>query len=123
VLYEKYGHRVVYDTQIKVEARLSTVLRERNCNWRPTRSNELVEIQSRLSLVEIGGKRCAKMGDFKIKKILKLRNMGGTEREADASGMVEVDLVFFSHSKASLYIVVGYERCIDNKGQTFEMGL
>lgn len=34
-LYEKYGHRVVYDACSKPEAWLSTVIKDDNWNWRP----------------------------------------------------------------------------------------
>jgi hypothetical protein len=35
VLYEKYGHRVVYDACSKPKAWLSTVIKDDNWNWGP----------------------------------------------------------------------------------------
>jgi hypothetical protein len=71
--YEKYGYQVVYDAHSKMEARLSTVIREEKWNWRPARSEELVELQSRLSLVEIGEKDVpnwviAKSGKYQVRR-------------------------------------------------------
>jgi hypothetical protein len=54
VLYEKYGHRVIYDAHSKLEARLDSVIIDGHWNWRPARSDQLVNIQSKLSLVPLG---------------------------------------------------------------------
>jgi hypothetical protein len=54
VLYEIYGHRVIYDACSKPEAWLSTVIRDGDWNWRLARPDSLVEIQSNLCLVNIG---------------------------------------------------------------------
>jgi hypothetical protein len=42
------GHRAVYDAQSKVEAKLSTVLKEKNWNWnwKPARSKALVTFKA-----------------------------------------------------------------------------
>jgi hypothetical protein len=56
VLHVKYGPRVIYDAQNKLDARLSTVIKDVQWMWRPAQSNILVEIQSQLSLVPLGGK-------------------------------------------------------------------
>jgi hypothetical protein len=45
-----------------------------------------------------------------------LVNATQRSQNADASGMVEVDLVSSSYSKASICIMVGYERCVHNRG-------
>jgi hypothetical protein len=45
--YEKYGYQVVYDAHSKMEARLSTVIREEKWNWRPARSEELVVLREK----------------------------------------------------------------------------
>ncbi len=55
------------------------------------------------------GEGCAEMGDFQVWEIYKFRDMGNTERQTNANGMVEVDLVSSSYSKASFCIMVGYE--------------
>lgn len=73
VPYEKYGYQVVYDAHSKMEARLSTVIREEKWNWRPARSEELVKLRSRLSLVEIGEKDVpkwviAKSGKYQVQR-------------------------------------------------------
>jgi hypothetical protein len=56
VLYEKYGHRVIYDAHSKLEARLDSVIKDGQWNWRPARLDQLVNIQSKLSLVSFGDK-------------------------------------------------------------------
>jgi hypothetical protein len=48
-------NNVVYDAQSKPEARLSTVIKDGNLNWRPARSEQMADIQSSLYLVKIGG--------------------------------------------------------------------
>jgi hypothetical protein len=53
-LIEKYGYRIVYDAHSRLEARLSSVISNGNWNWRPARSNDLVDIQARLPEVRIG---------------------------------------------------------------------
>ena len=54
ILLEKYGYRVVYDAQSRVDAKLSFVIYNGDRLWRPTRSEALVEIQSRLSEIRLG---------------------------------------------------------------------
>ena len=54
VLYEKYGHRVIYDTHSKVEARLDSIIQNNQCYWPTAHSDHLVNIQSRLCMVPIG---------------------------------------------------------------------
>ena len=49
-------NNVVYDAQSKPKARLSTVIKDGNLNRRPTRSEQMVDIQSNLYLVKIGEK-------------------------------------------------------------------
>lgn len=52
--YEKYDFRVIYDAHSQLDARLSTVLRRGAWLWNPARSDELVEIQGKLSDLTIG---------------------------------------------------------------------
>jgi hypothetical protein len=52
--YTKYGHRVVYDADNKVEAKLTSVLKDKEWRWQPVRSDELVSIQSKLPMAKIG---------------------------------------------------------------------
>ena len=54
VLFEKFGYRVVYDAQSRLEAKLSTVIQNGNWFWRPARLETLVEIQARLNEVGLG---------------------------------------------------------------------
>jgi hypothetical protein len=54
ILLENYGHRVVYDAQSRVEAKLSSVILNGEWFWRPGRSKDLVEIQARLHEVRLG---------------------------------------------------------------------
>lgn len=51
MLFEKYGHRVIYDAQSKLEVRLDSVIQDGHRNWRLACSNQLVDIQSKLSLI------------------------------------------------------------------------
>jgi hypothetical protein len=48
ILIEVFGHRAVYDAQSNLKAKLSYVILNGDWYWRPTRSNALVEIQSKL---------------------------------------------------------------------------
>ena len=52
VLFQKYGFRVIYDAASKFEAKVEIVLHNKVWVWRPARSEELVNMQSNLSLVE-----------------------------------------------------------------------
>ena len=52
VLFQKYGFRVIYDAASKFEAKVEIVLHNKVWVWRPARSEELVDMQSNLSLVE-----------------------------------------------------------------------
>lgn len=53
VLYNKYGHRVVYDAASKPDSKLSSVLRDGNGVWNLAHSNDLAAIHSKLSLVRL----------------------------------------------------------------------
>uniref|UniRef100_A0A2N9IBN2 Reverse transcriptase domain-containing protein n=1 Tax=Fagus sylvatica TaxID=28930 RepID=A0A2N9IBN2_FAGSY len=54
ILYLKYGHRVVYDAASRSDARVASVLKDQEWQWRPARSEELVSIQSKLCLITLG---------------------------------------------------------------------
>ncbi|XP_059429209.1 uncharacterized protein LOC132163025 [Corylus avellana] len=54
VLFENFGYRVVYDAISSLEAKLATVIQNGNWFWRPARSEDLVEIQARLTEVDLG---------------------------------------------------------------------
>jgi hypothetical protein len=54
VLIEKYGPRIVYDASSRLDAKLISVLNNRNWCWKPARSEALVEIQCRLPEVSLG---------------------------------------------------------------------
>jgi hypothetical protein len=56
VLYEKYGHRVIYDAHNKLEARLDSVINDGHWNWRSAYSDQLINIQIKLSLVPLSEK-------------------------------------------------------------------
>jgi hypothetical protein len=51
---EKFGFRIVYDSCSKLEAKLSSVLKDGLWSWRPARSKDLVEIQTKLLEVHLG---------------------------------------------------------------------
>ena len=53
MLYNKYGHRVVYDAASKPDSKLSSLLRDGNWVWNLARSNDLAAIHSKLSLVRL----------------------------------------------------------------------
>jgi hypothetical protein len=54
VLVERYGYRIVYDSQSRLDARLDSVIRNGNWCWKPAHSDSLVEIQSKLSEIRFG---------------------------------------------------------------------
>ncbi|KAK1562489.1 hypothetical protein Q3G72_015568 [Acer saccharum] len=56
VLYEKYGHRVIYDAHRKLEAQLESIIQNGQWYWPTARLDYLVNIQSRLCMVPIGDK-------------------------------------------------------------------
>jgi len=56
VLHAKYGPRVIYDAQRKLDAQLSTIIKDGQWMWRLARSDMPIEIQSQMSLVPLGGK-------------------------------------------------------------------
>jgi hypothetical protein len=53
-LIDSYGFRMVYDSGIGLDARVSSVLQNGNWVWPPARSDHLVDIQSRLSGIDLG---------------------------------------------------------------------
>jgi hypothetical protein len=55
MLFEKYGHRVIYDAYSKLKARLDYVIQDGYWNWRSAHSNQFVDIQNKLSLIPLGG--------------------------------------------------------------------
>lgn len=54
ILYEKYGHRVMYDAGGRMDDEVSKVLINGNWRWKAARSEDLVTIQSHLPMVELG---------------------------------------------------------------------
>lgn len=52
-LYEKYGFRIIYDSQSCLESRLNSIIWNGNWRWKPARSKALVDIQSKLPEVPI----------------------------------------------------------------------
>jgi hypothetical protein len=53
-LLDTYGHRVMYDAGSSIGPKLSTIISRGDWFWPHTKSNAIVEIQSRLHEVEIG---------------------------------------------------------------------
>ena len=53
VLYQTYGHRIVYDAASNLQAKVSSVIQNKEWCWCPARSEDMVEIQSKLSLIQI----------------------------------------------------------------------
>ena len=54
ILLDRYDYRAIYDAQINVEAKLSSVIHNRDWFQRPARSEVLVEIQAKLSEINLG---------------------------------------------------------------------
>ena len=54
MLYEKYGHRVIYDVHIKLKARLDPIIQNGQWYWLAACSDHLSNIQSRLCMIPIG---------------------------------------------------------------------
>jgi hypothetical protein len=52
-LIDAYGLRIVYDSGIGIDARVSSVLQNGNWVWPPAWSDHLVDIQSRLPDIEL----------------------------------------------------------------------
>lgn len=53
-LYEKFGFRVIYDAHSTLNATFNSVIKKGDWCWKPTRSEDLVAIQSRLPDVHLG---------------------------------------------------------------------
>jgi hypothetical protein len=53
-LYERYGFRIIYDSHSTLEAKMNSVIRNGRWSWKPARSEEFVEIQSKLPDVPLG---------------------------------------------------------------------
>jgi hypothetical protein len=54
-LFDRYGYRTVYDAGRDIGPKLSSIIRNGEWYWPSARSDNLVEIQSRLPEVVIGG--------------------------------------------------------------------
>ena len=53
VLYQLYGHRIVLDVASSLCAKVSNVFQNKEWCWRLARSDDLVEVQSKLSLIHL----------------------------------------------------------------------
>jgi hypothetical protein len=53
-LFEDYGHRLILEARSNLEAPLSIVIQDRQLRWWPARLEYMVEIQSKLSLIQMG---------------------------------------------------------------------
>jgi len=53
-LVDRFGYRIIYDSNSQLEAKLDFVIRQGNWCWCPARSDDLVAIQSKLPEVPIG---------------------------------------------------------------------
>jgi hypothetical protein len=56
ILYENNGHSIIYDSASKVDAKVASMIKGQSWCWPPASSEELVHIQSHLSLVNIVAK-------------------------------------------------------------------
>jgi hypothetical protein len=53
VLFDKFGYRVIYDSQSHLDAKVDSVFRNGVWRWKPARSDALVDIHRRLSEVHL----------------------------------------------------------------------
>uniref|UniRef100_A0A2N9JAL9 Reverse transcriptase domain-containing protein n=1 Tax=Fagus sylvatica TaxID=28930 RepID=A0A2N9JAL9_FAGSY len=53
VLYLKYGHRIIYNATSKTDARVDSILIDKQWHWRPARSEELFSVQSKLFSINL----------------------------------------------------------------------
>jgi hypothetical protein len=53
VLYQTYGHRIVHDAASNLQAKVSSVIQNKEWCWCPARLEDMAEIQSKLSLIQI----------------------------------------------------------------------
>jgi hypothetical protein len=53
-LFDKYGYRTVYDASNSIGPKVSSIIRNGYWYWPSARFDELVQIQCRLMVVEIG---------------------------------------------------------------------
>jgi hypothetical protein len=53
VLLDRYGPRIIYEAGSHLNAKLATVIQEKNWYWQAAKSENLVKIQSKLPLVSI----------------------------------------------------------------------
>lgn len=70
ILYEKFGHRVMYDAGGRMDDKVSKVLINGNWRWKAARSDDLVAIQSHLPMVELGENDQATNMEFIQKRAL-----------------------------------------------------
>lgn len=93
-LGDQFGFRVIYDSGFHTNAKLYSIILNGDWFWQGVRSEALVEIQSKLPGIQIGGKDTplwlSKKGTFSC---------------------AEVGVVFLSHSKAFLSLLVGLQGC------------
>lgn len=108
ILHEKYGHRVIYDAQSKLDARLSNVIKDGQWSWRPARYDTLVDIQSKLSLIPLGEKDTPKWAVSKSVSFL-LRYLECNSCKTEFSRVVEFSLVFFLYPEACFCDLVDHE--------------
>lgn len=54
-MLDKFGYRVIYDAHSRLDARLSSVIKDGEWFWGPARSDSLVEIRSKLSMAALSG--------------------------------------------------------------------
>ena len=66
VLFQKYGHRVIYDPASQFEAKVATVLEEKQWVWKAARSEQPVDIQSKLSLIKLKDPNRALWASYKF---------------------------------------------------------
>lgn len=54
--FDRYGYRIIHEARSNPEAKLCFVISNDNWNWFPDRSDQMVDIQSKLCLANVGGK-------------------------------------------------------------------
>jgi hypothetical protein len=53
ILFQKYGHRVLYDAASHFDAKVDSVRRDKQWVWNAAKSDQLVDIQSKLGLIHL----------------------------------------------------------------------
>jgi hypothetical protein len=105
VLLDESGYQVISYAHSRLDARLSTVITDGEWFWGPARSDSLVEIQSKLSMLTLGGNDIPKWMVYKSGNYCSADTW---EALRDRHPDMEWWYGFFNNSKACIHFMVGY---------------